>query len=155
MSSALLLFYLFYHSIDADYYISPMKLTWTDANTYCESFCGSNLATISNEDDQVNARYTAENGLIINTTYGDNHVWIGLNNITNGNLSWIDGSSLNYGKDPASGEPWKNGAGSKEEMYDEWDCVSMIDYSNYKWMWSNCSDHYRFICNHCDGNLNK
>ena len=78
------------------YIFVSLSKTWSDANSYCESTHGTELATIIDSNDNSEA-YSLLSG---------NAAWIGLNDLnTEGTWEWVDGiSSVTY-TNWASGEP--------------------------------------------------
>ena len=83
-------------------------LSFVDANAYCHNeFHGSHLVVIgSHRENQFLQKYKKSH-------YEDENFWIGLKE--NGNVkeyAWVDGSSLDFGRDLAR-DPWRiNGQNS-------------------------------------------
>ena len=128
-------------TIDYDYsdnynYISITYsdgITWSDAEDYCETIFGTNLASIHSDDDN-NEIYT-----LISTTLS----WIGLNDIDNdGTFIWTDNTDVDY-TNWRINEP--NG-GTNEN------CV-LFNWNGFPsdWVDIKCDNTYEnFICNSPD-----
>ena len=94
------LFFIFLHSLiispSWSYYVSYNKLSWFNAETFCQSYCSSHLASIHDISDHNE---------IINLLENEN-VWIGLTDAT-ASYSWTDSSAFDYGSNISGGVyPW-------------------------------------------------
>eukprot|EP01083_Nonionella_stella_P016011 44771_1 len=126
-----------YHTVS-----SETKLSWLDAQAYCQSEYGTDLATIYDDDSALQ---------LYNLRLPSDHTWIGLNDIdTKGVYEWGDGTlcSSEYSDScaPKNGYPyWTTGASGSS------DCVRIRnDATNYLEMLDDlyCSATLPFICNH-------
>ena len=84
------------------YKILPKKVSFTDAQTYCER-TGSTLASIHSYDDLVKVQ------ALCNSVESNEICWIGgthdgINGVNNCTYSWIDGSEWNYNPPRYPGE---------------------------------------------------
>ena len=134
------------------YYISPNKLKWSDANHFCTEYCGSQLASIHSIQQQIFSQQIAENTLSINTTYGTNNIWIGIqiNNDTNiSSLHWNDSSIFNY-NNLKYGNISSSANNERTPL-----CLAIDINSDYEWILTDCTINNRFMCNSCDSNINK
>ena len=105
-------------------------VSWSDAESHCDSEFGTHLVSITrlDENDQVS------------DVFGSNNGWIGLNDIvTDGSYEWTDGTSFNYAN-------WANNQPTNRCLFFNCeDCVRMN--SNGKWKDLYCTNKYpRFAC---------
>ena len=132
-----------------NYYVSPNKLTWTDAEKYCNQQCHSNLASIHNEIDQKQSIQMA-NTLSVDTSAGTNDIWIGL--YFNSRWHYTDGTSFDY--HPHTNNYSKISADLSSQPFR----IQMDAANDYEWISKNKSFstlQSRFMCNQCDSVLNK
>ena len=147
------------HIVSA-YWISESRNQWSVASLYCQTFCSSHLASFHSESDYLEAKSLIINSSYINLTAGfsGNHdqVWIGLNDISSeGNFQWSDGTSFkDYATDISGGvHPW---ASYEPINWNNEDCVHFSGPSrNYLWNDNDCDQLFRFMCNSCEGKLDK
>ena len=137
---------LMIYVLNKRYFIgSRVNLNYTEAINVCLND-GGVLATINNENDQINAANVCGN--IVDC-------WIGLNSMNNGNVwEWVDGTSVNgaYGFDingnPTIGTaPWHTGQ-PDNALNDEY-CVHLIAAPEYNHEWNDrfCWNGYlRALC---------
>ena len=170
---ALWLYFIILFKVAVSYWISENRLVWSDALNYCVNVCNSNLASFHNESDYLQAKH-----LIINSSYllidrgfpsshtiVNTHIWIGLNDIGNSsqhNFSWTDGSTFDFGDDLSGGiQPWKTGEPNHGNNLKNENCVGIWLGSQssqdelYKWNDYECDTFRRFMCNSCEGVLDK
>ena len=147
--------------IQSKYWLSQNRLAWNNASSYCETRCKSALASIHNvyahrdiidlisQTDSYNDRFPIP-GFIHRT----NDIWIGLNrmNDPNGDWQWSDNSTFDYGTDNQSDprtNPWTSGIGTQNCIL-YWNSTA-----GYKWRDEHCQNENRFVCNSCEGVLDK
>ena len=63
-------------------------------------------------------------------------------------------SPFDYGSNIDGNDPWRSNNPSRNLVDGYEDCV-FISNGDYKWIDSDCDTRRRFLCNHCDGVLNK
>eukprot|EP01083_Nonionella_stella_P094836 266189_1 len=129
-------------STESQYIAVDISKSWEDAQEYCQSEYGTDLATICDD-------YAAQQlvDLIIANGWSGNNVWIGLNDRENeGNFVWADGLCSYY--DPSDlwngGEPNNNAPGGEDcaivILNDKTDIYQILnDYT--------CTHTLRFVCN--------
>ena len=93
-------------SLTLGLYVTPNTLQWSEAESYCESYCDSNLISIHSEDENSDAIIAQRNMIIAYDSLSTNGVdlrsdrWIGLNYriLEPLNPSWLysDGSPFDY-----------------------------------------------------------
>eukprot|EP01083_Nonionella_stella_P233298 822149_1 len=79
--------------ITASYYISYNSFTWTNAESFCQNHCNSNLASI-HSDPELSAIQQLTNDSLIST-----NLWIGLFENSSGHYHWSDNTPFDYGSD--------------------------------------------------------
>eukprot|EP01084_Bolivina_argentea_P118466 210192_1 len=143
-------------------YVSISKLNYFNAEKYCNVQCGSNLVSFSNEKQFAMGKQIMKQTSMMNNQRTETSLWIGLDNLT-GHFSWIDGTSFtDYGADFQQ-YPWKEKFLTK---YNNGKCAVMnwgfvtqgtsAPMPGHNWKTEPCdTDYLRFICNSCDGVLNK
>eukprot|EP01083_Nonionella_stella_P282289 960611_1 len=143
------------------YWLSQNRLKWLDASTYCQQRCDSHLASIHSLTDYYEAYYLIQNESAIMRGFDNVHikhwrVWIGLNQPSNGsNWQWSDGSPFNFANDTmiqqAGQFPWTP---NEPTLPNNEQCV---DYNAQETGWNDnaCDDQFRFLCNSCEGTLDK
>ena len=119
------------------YWLSQNRLSWADASTYCQSRCGSNLVSIHDINDYLDAKYVINNSSVITAgfTTVESNVWIGLNKL-DGSWGWSDTSPFDYDDTITGGVfPWGFGEPSDpatdecaqyftDNLWNDGDCVS-------------------------------
>ena len=138
--------------IHSAYWVSQNNLTWSQASTYCQLHCGSELASIHNNSQHILSQTIISNQNGFNSSAGLVHnFWIGLS--TSGsdtNYTWSDSSPFNYGNIlPHTTPPWSSAPISNNGN----DCV-FYDHS-VLWSEGDCTTLQRFMCNSCEGKLDK
>jgi hypothetical protein len=104
--------------------------SWSEAEDFCKSAVGTELARIDDDTENANAVEA------IVDAFDSANVWIGANDMaTEGTWLWADGSAVTY-THWASGEP----GGSDIE-----NCVA-IRAASIDWYDSNCDAEMRFAC---------
>lgn len=153
---------------------ASVKMTWSDAQAYCQAEYGSVLAIV----DTANKLPEAAAACSIFSSGSDDDCWIGLERHTTGACSnfgdhkipasyqWADGTAVTssnfafdttwssvsgFGTPPwNSGEPndclWANGACSPTESGNE-KCIAMEPGSGNRWKDVQCCAEKYFICN--------
>ena len=154
-------------SISNAYYLSPNAFTFDQGEYFCQTQCTSNLASIHNESQFIEAIKVIQDqpSLIIDN---DINVFIGLihpRSIDNIHIwNWTDGTPFDFGKNISGAiYPWGKGYETwkkepKRNLTDEFrDCVVIAPEPPYSYNWSDsdCTKKGRVLCNHCDGILNK
>ena len=168
---ALLLGFLVHSKTVSSYWISENRLSWNRSLNYCRSICDSDLASFRDESDYQQALDLISNSSYLKITNGMgayawqryHDIWIGLNDITQeGHFQWSDNSSFHFGNDTsgavypwahsASNEP--NNGGSVDETEN---CVGLWQRGDFVVGWNdyNCEGMRRFMCNSCEGVLDK
>ncbi len=111
------------------FHMVPLKVTWDDAEDFCEKVIGTSLATIASKEDERMA-------LSLCLSIGK-ECWIGFHDFqSEGTFEWIDGTQIGYNK------PVDNNGPSE-------DCVGIREGG---WFASPCSDPRQslaFLCNIC------
>eukprot|EP01084_Bolivina_argentea_P293141 504133_1 len=122
------------------YYVSKLQLELSQANTYCRNHCHSTIGSIHNEIDFQR---------IISLSQGTD-VFIGLERTSSLQTfsTWLDNTNLDWGR-IVQYYPWQ----SSEP--DSHNCVLMDASNIYQWKSTECENAERFVCNSCDGVLNK
>ena len=69
------------------YYVTPNRFSFDEGLYYCKNYCNSNLASIHNESQQIEAVATIKSGLEIFTGSGPEDIWIGLK-LNENTLEW-------------------------------------------------------------------
>eukprot|EP01084_Bolivina_argentea_P122515 217082_1 len=156
--------------IEPNYYISPNKFTWKNAESYCIKQCQSNLGSIHyGVDQEVSELLAADtyHSFTVDTIRGTNDVWIGLyfNGIT---WNYTDGTVFDYGTDISGSSsqfddynPWTPGELLSNGWNNiDWLRIRMDKYATigYKWIGNGIdfnNEQNRFMCNNCDSILNK
>ena len=116
----------------ASYYLIPINITWNDAQKYCQSECGSDLASVHSDDD-----FSALQSVI--DEYGTGSIWLGLhahNFSSFADSKWIDGSTYDW-----------HATVSTQSNRNESNCF--IQSSDGAWIMSLCNEYHSFVCNHC------
>ena len=150
----LLIISLVYKAVHG-YWLSQNRLSWHDASKYCQNYCNSELASIHNKTDNDKCTSLIQKEIPIVGGFSDEslRVWIGLHNFT-GTFEWSDGSLWNFGDDISSRGiyPWRS---NQPDNYDGTEyCVHF--YTDAKtWNDKYCMNKYRFLCNSCEGKLDK
>ena len=91
----------------------------------------------------------------------NNHIWIGLNDLDQEYVfEWSDGSLFDFGQNGSAGGitgiyPWKPGEPNNNHVNEY--CVElwMEWYHTYTWNDNMCELKMRFMCNSCEGQLDK
>eukprot|EP01084_Bolivina_argentea_P148868 260180_1 len=146
------------------YYLSPIRFDIHYAQTYCNDHCNSQIASIHNEKDMqlaVNMAYNQPKfELFMHTDYRNEHnVQIGLYRNDSAQidpLAWLDGSVWNYGNktSPLGQYPWA----SEEPDMNGIEMCTQLRWEELYYIWGDSKQCYhtqRFLCNSCDGELNK
>ena len=124
------------------YHVGDTKLTWNDAEEYCQQY-GSHLATIKSSEDH---------GISKALCYvkGDS-CWIGnYHNDTANTWQWADGSELDFGFNSDgtatnSIYPWNNGQPNLASQ----DCTVMHWFDDYRWHDADCDSEFHLpVCNY-------
>ena len=75
------------------YHLSLNAIDWNQAESFCQSHCNSNLASLHSTDD-----YLEGLNIIHRNPYINQRVWIGLNDMDHPeHWEWSDSSSFNFG----------------------------------------------------------
>eukprot|EP01084_Bolivina_argentea_P097001 174360_1 len=118
------------------YYLITKQLNWTDAQTYCQHECGSNLVSIHSNEEYNTLR-------LILSQHIQFKIWIGLFNDTReGQYKWADRTIFDYGNQQNT-TPWANVQNSSAQ-----NCV-LLNATNQQWNTANCSTQHYFVCNNC------
>eukprot|EP01083_Nonionella_stella_P184581 670692_1 len=146
----------------ASYYVSPNQFEFTNARTYCHDRCHSELASIHNDNDQQMAMYLAHVSPKLHAFTYSHNIQFGLHkDAAESTFSYLDGTPFDYGNIPSPQGiyPWNEGAPAIATTAR---CVHLQDdmYTTPKYRWAErsnwCSDtSHMFMCNSCDGELNK
>jgi len=113
---------------ERDYVYVPKRLSWKEANNYCQAKGYSGLATVTSKEENLLVRKKVPRWA---------NVWIGASDHDKeGTFVWADGSGAVTYTNWSPGEPNENG--------DE-DCVVL--YRNGRWNDGNCGLRNRFVCN--------
>ncbi|XP_032895245.1 lectin-like [Amblyraja radiata] len=133
--------WFYYPTLCSCYRFFPQKLTWLDAEKFCNQEQNyGHLATVISSDHN-----TFINNMIGAVSKEKPHAWIGLNDrCQEGNFRWADGSSYIY-NNWSSGEP--NNYGGVE------DCVTVNRYGDGTWNDVKCDISLPFVCSYklfCD-----
>ncbi|MEM8909326.1 MAG: lectin-like protein, partial [Bacteroidota bacterium] len=108
------------------YFVSNETATWTQANINAQAN-GGQLATINNIDEN--------NFVTNNVTPSSGSVWIGFNNVDNGDVfQWVSGEDNNF-TNWQSGEP--NGASNTH--------AARLRKDSGKWTDRNVNDHFEYV----------
>eukprot|EP01083_Nonionella_stella_P185944 679531_1 len=137
------------------YWLSQNTLTWDSASAYCQERCQSHLASVHDLD-----QFHEADNLINDSIAKYNQVpevWIGLRDMYTDSDSedwkWSDGTSFDYGTDTSGGVfPWEDRYGLSEPSPNFHDCTIFVES---RWRDRECSETYRFLCNDCEGVLDK
>eukprot|EP01083_Nonionella_stella_P167904 565448_1 len=128
---------MFYFESAVPYYISKFPLQWSAANAYCNKQCHSELATIHNLNDitDLDLKYPGSSDYDV--------IWIGLHKSnTDSSYVWTENGTIF--DPPTEAQGWTEPCIVLSRNDSEW---YMEDTS--------CDDAYPFMCNACDGILNK
>lgn len=106
------------NSSEHRYEIINERMTWTEAEAYCEAE-GGHLATVGSEEEYANILEAAG-------TTSRQVLWLGASRQSDGTFRWVDGDELSY-TDWMTGEP-------NNETGDEDYLVMFI--VNGEWVWS-------------------
>mmetsp|Transcript_2518 Transcript_2518/g.4843 ORF Transcript_2518/g.4843 Transcript_2518/m.4843 type:complete len:795 (+) Transcript_2518:117-2501(+) len=144
------------------YYLSLHALEWANASAWCQTFCGSHLASVHSTGDN-DALLT-----LIDRMYPQiyTRAWIGLNDIANSDdWVWSDGSQFDYGnvRDEFNRiipglYPWRSNEPDFNKSSDE--CVaievgSLQSGQSQRWVDRRQTSNYHFFCNSCSTRLSK
>ena len=145
------------------YWLSQNRLAWNNASSYCQTRCNSALASIHSYHDHqtiVNIISHTDSynhrSQIPGFLHQTNDIWIGLNKLDdpNGDWKWSDDTSCEYGTDINSTShtnPWTSWTGLGTQK-----CISYWNSTmGYKWRDEGCKNENRFLCNSCEGVLDK
>ena len=107
-------------------------MTWSNAESYCQSTYGTSLASVTSDEDNINIRNAAIRG-----GFGSASLWIGgTDSSSEANFSWSDGTRFSY-TNWDTDEPNSSG--------DE-DCIE-YKHNNF-WNDLTCTDLKLFVCNY-------
>ena len=143
------------------YYLSPNSVSWSNASSFCQNYCNSDLISIHSNDENLQVIKIADNSLDITDVYKSiaisstpNMIWLGLT-ILSGNWSWSDGSLFDFGSNVSGGAyPWEEKEPNNKNGLEL--CVHILLNSDEdRWNDNQCYNAYRFMCNDCKGKLNK
>eukprot|EP01084_Bolivina_argentea_P283770 486096_1 len=138
-----------YHTLVYGYYVSPSKLDIFQARPFCVGHCKSDASSIHNNKENIDAIYQSRNITYLHNSIDDD-VWIGLSAYVAGSYKYLDGTPWNYGNSTSYyNYPWDDSKPSNIISY------SVKINSNNRWEDANSTEKYRFMCNTCDGILNK
>eukprot|EP01084_Bolivina_argentea_P265406 449872_1 len=156
MSSFLYILFVDLISISSSYWLSENRLTWTEASTYCQSHCNSELASIHSINNHLEATYLIKNSSAVTAGFNVDQVniWIGLNKL-NTTWSWTDHSAFNYGTDTTTKGVFPWGPGEPNSLTINEHCVEYFVGYNLLWNDEICTRLRRFLCNSCEGFLEK
>ena len=91
------------------YHVAHSGVFWPDAETYCNSHCGSNLASIHSDKQYNDIKTLIRNDdiLSLSNAFGDDY-WIGLNDeAETGTFVWTDNSDFDFATNISGGSyPW-------------------------------------------------
>ena len=154
-SSSVLLFIISLQAISA-YWLSQNRLTYFDAADYCDTICNSALASLHSSSDHAEIISLIGNEDTISNGFQEYQLnaWIGLQSTTGGSVhAWTDGTAFNYGN-TFSSPPWESGLPINNDGHD---CVTYFVPPNgdFDWGDEDCDAKHRFICNSCEGVLEK
>eukprot|EP00484_Ammonia_sp_Unknown_P009443 CAMPEP_0197073404 /NCGR_PEP_ID=MMETSP1384-20130603/210590_1 /TAXON_ID=29189 /ORGANISM="Ammonia sp." /LENGTH=661 /DNA_ID=CAMNT_0042512241 /DNA_START=579 /DNA_END=2564 /DNA_ORIENTATION=- len=108
----------------------PASNTWADAETWCNSHYGTNLASIHSMED-------FEEAALITSIFNDD-CWIGMNDrVDEGTFVWTDGTSWDFATDLSGGVyPWS--ADQPDNTLGDEDCVEILVAGNLRLNDANC-----------------
>ena len=138
------------------YWLSQNLFDWQSASTYCSLHCNSTLVSIHSSDEHENIRnYLLNHDSYITLDDYDNkfkNIFIGLNKMSdNITWEWSDGTPLDFGGGTSGGiYPWRD-----NEPGGERDCAAYSYDQDYAWEDQRCDRKRRFLCNSCEGVLEK
>ena len=129
-----------------NYIIGDVRMTWSDAETYCQ-LQGTNLASVHSTQDRDNAKSLC---MTRPATDGHDGCWIGLHQPAGGEAwEWSDGSDLNYGfsgDEPTTGvDPWDHD--QPNNWHEEQDCAQLDQQYAFNWGANRCPHNYYPVCN--------
>ena len=127
------------------YYFVPNNFFWYQADQYCQIVCNSRLASINSQQQQDDIVNTIESRTSPYWDGFNEDPWIGLY-YQSPNLIWTDSTN------PSSASftyPWQSDEPSAQ--------ATLIDTSStsYTWYTETTDNLHPFLCNSCDGKLNK
>ena len=146
------------------YHLSLNSLSWDKASQYCKNHCNSDLVSISSFSDWTEI-IPILNDACDYIPYGYSWIWTGLYVTKNLNQShWTDESPFDFGNQCWSNNlellgihPWSN---SEPNIFNG-ECMRIVEvgYDNaiceFRWELAECSDEGLFMCNHCEGKIEK
>ena len=136
------------------FYYNPNQFQWINAGTFCQTHCGSHLASIHSQQ-----QYDAAYDIINNNTFNMSErldslsVWFGLHLPSiplNSSWQYIDNSTFDFGVNISGGiYPWyEDNPNNDDGQY----CAQFDGLSGYLWDDDGCEERRRFICNDCQWN---
>eukprot|EP01083_Nonionella_stella_P156600 507342_1 len=141
------------------YFLPGSALSINDSTQFCSDLCNSDLASIHSQsqlNDAVHAISVKPKHIWAPTHHQRDEAYIGLtsDNFPSVPFSWYDRSPFNYGNDTnKSSPPWK--AYHPQGGYTPACVVLEADTSTWRDVQCNYSTTDRFLCNHCNGQINK
>lgn len=116
------------------YYLAWHGLEWNNASIWCQSYCGSHLASVHSPLEYINMIDLIDNVY----PYIYTRTWIGLNDIEKTDVwVWSDGTPFDFGNIPATNShlivrgtyPWRSNEPDYNDSIDT--CVAIETGSNY------------------------
>ena len=126
-------------------FTSNDKLSWQDAELFCQTNYNSNLISIHSD-----LQYKA---IVNEASQYPKMFWIGLYfNTTSSSFQWSDGSPFNFGNDISGGVyPWDymsgTGIGAPNNIGGNEYCIRLWYEHEYYWDDVNCESEFFPICN--------
>ena len=129
-------------------YIIQTALSWNNSQSFCMSHCNSDLGSIHSDQHFQNIQTLDQSG----------NIWIGLYTPNSHPFyEWIDATPFssisqvnNFALDMTGGVyPWASQQPSGQGK----ECVAMS--GSYDWIAPGCNASRKFLCNNCNGKLNK
>ena len=109
-----------------------IAMNWCDAESYCESNYGTNLASVASSQDNTNVLTASSSA-----GFGSSNFWVGGSDFaTEGTFVWSDGTPFSY-TNWLAGEPNNNNGGEH-----------CLEYSGYVWNDFECHYEMPFVCNY-------
>ena len=109
-------------------------MTFSNAESYCQSTYGTSLASVTSDEDSINIRNAAIRG-----GFGTSNLWIGgSDELTEGTWLWNDDTTFSYTN-------WDSD--QPNSLNEDQDCISQR--TNFKWDDVECESRvYPFVCNY-------